>query len=421
MHRSLLLSFLFLLATYHLFAQDSLKVLDIDLEFRPRMEFRDGYSSLPADSLSPAYFVSSRSRLNLNFSHNRMTFHMSLQDVRVWGEDGSGSASGFGVFETYASLPMGKHWQVKMGRQAVELDNGRLFSKANWSQASKAHDGINFLFKKNKWDSQLMAFYNQNKENVFGSSYSGNFYKILVNQFLTYNIRNKWYFMVLNAFDGYESPASASTLYVRGTSGGRVTYQTKTVEGTVAGYYQYGQLATGAQVAAFYVQPEMMVKWRPVNIRLGMEYVSGQQAGSSRDNSFSTLYGVAFKFMGHLNYFTSFPRDTKSGGLINPYLFLDFRLSDKTRLKLESHLFFLESSVTGTANQIIDPYLGAEGDLKIKYDIRKDLSLDFGLSAMVATQSMEYLKGGSHARIPVYSFLMLTWKPNLLHLVVPQK
>lgn len=397
---------------------DSTRTFKIGLEFRPRFEFRDGYKSLPSNATDPAFFISSRSRLSLNFKRKNGQFHTSVQDVRIWGQNGnSPAANSFSIFEAYANFDLGKSsvWSLKVGRQAIELDNGRLFSKANWNQFSRAHDGLRLNYSKSKLSSDFMLFYNQSGANTFGTVYSLNHYKYLANHYLDYALSNKFRLKILNSFDGFQSLTAESTVYVRGTSGGRVTYKTKTFGATVAAYYQYGQLQSGQSISAFYLQPEITIKIKRLRIRLGMEYLSGEDntVSSNVSQSFSTLYGVAFKFNGHLDYFTSFPNHVNGTGLVNPYLFFDYKISNKLRFKFESHLFYTQNSLLDVNNNIANPYLGFETDVKLKYQLTADMAFDFGFSTMIPTSSMSILKTGDYRQKPVFSFLMFTWKPTL--------
>lgn len=294
--------------------------LDVDLEFRPRFEFRYGYKELPANNSHPSFFTSSRTRLSLDFKQKSTKFHASLQDVRIWGQNGASPAIGsLHVFETYACFALPKNWEIKLGRQSIELDNGRLFSEGNWNQYSRAHDGIQLSFNKKKIDTRFFLFYNQNAANLFGTSYLNNTYKYLFTHFFSFKHSENFSFNIINTFDGYEKPNNEAVVYARGTSGGRLNFKKKKLAFTLAAYYQYGQLNTGQHISSYYVQPELSYKFKKNKIRLGAEYLSGDDRFSSRSHSFSTLYGVAFKFNGHLNYFTSFPVDVRNGGLINPY------------------------------------------------------------------------------------------------------
>lgn len=417
MIKGVLIAYLVTLCCFAHAQNDTTKTFDLGLEFRPRFEYRDGYKQLPSDTTRPAFFVSSRTRLLLDFKQKKSAFHLSLQDVRIWGQNGISSASGtIGVFETYARFALKKNWKITLGRQAVELDNGRLFSRANWNQSSRAHDGIRMDYNTSHFSSAFFAFYNQDKANIFGTSYAQNNYKYLFVNYSTYQAGEHWFMSCLNAFDGYEGITNEQVIFVRGTSGGRIEYKSKPVEATVAAYYQYGQLSSGAPISAYYVQPSIKLKQKKWIVDVGMEYLSGDytQSLSPVSHSFSTLYGVAFKFMGHLDYFTSFPRDVNGTGLINPYLFVDYNLSDKLRFKLESHLFYTQRDLVSKDNAVVSPYLGFESDFKVKYYVNPDLFLDFGFSIMAATKSMAVLKTGNYAKTPVFSFLMLTWKPKLL-------
>lgn len=402
------------------FAQsDSTRTFDLDLEFRPRIEYRDGYRTLTADTLKPAYFISQRSRLNLSFSQKRFNFYFSAQDVRTFGQSGSSTAStGIGVFESYASFPLGNKWNLKIGRQSVELDNGRLLSRANWNQFSRSHDGFRLNYTTTKLTNDILFFYNQVGMPIFGNEYNLDFYKYLFVQYAEYQTTKTIGLKLLNIVDGYQGLSNPTAVYARATSGGRIEYEGETLSATIAGYYQYGHDNSGRQIAAYYLQPEIGFKKKKFNAQLGMEYVSGDDAAnpSAINHSFSTLYGVAFKFMGHMDYFTSFPNDVRGAGLINPYLFLEYKLSKKWRFKLESHAFMLQNRLYDTAGDELNPYLGFESDVVIKYNISADLFFELGLSAMSASSTMGAIKTGDYRKTPVYSYFMFTWKPQLFHL-----
>ena len=401
---------------------DSTRSFELDLEFRPRFEYRDGYKSLTADTLKPASFISQRSRLNINFTQKKFNFYFSAQDVRTFGQNGSSTANtSIGVFEAYASFPLGNQWNIIIGRQSVELDNGRLLSRANWNQFSRSHDGFSLNYKTTKLSNDFLFFYNQVGEPVFGNNYAPNFYKYLFVQFAEYQQTQTFEIKVLNIVDGYQGLNNPTAVYARATSGGRLEYQGKTIHATVSAYYQYGHDNTGRQISAYYAQPEIGFKKKKFGAQLGMEYVSGDDAAnpSSINNSFSTLYGVAFKFMGHMDYFTSFPNDVRGAGLINPYLFLEYKLSKKWRFKLESHAFLLQNTLYDMAGSELNPYLGIESDVVIKYTISNEMFFDFGLSAMSASSTMGEIKTGDYRKTPVYSYFMFTWKPTLLRFQQP--
>lgn len=393
----------------------------IGMEFRPRLEYRNGYKQLPNDTTTPAYFGTQRCRLNFTYSQPKFKIHTSMQDIRVWGQYGLTSTSGsLNVYEAYAETFFTDKLLVKIGRQKVELDNGRIFSAANWSQAGRAHDGLNLIYKSNKLRSEVMNFFNQTSEKIFETNFAPTTfsnYKSLSVHYLHVKLHKYITLTTINAADGYQSKKSYRTMYVRGTSGGRLEFEKGKTYVTMSGYYQFGQLQSGQDIAAYYLQPEVRYKLKKLTARLGLEYMSGDDAThtSKFSKSFVPLYGVAWKFMGNMDYFTSFPNDVKNGGLINPYLFLIYEINKKLAIRADGHLFYLQNKVLDSKKNEIDPYLGFENDLSIKYKVNDYTTIDFGFLHMFAEQSMELLKGGSSNGVPFSSYLMITFKPELFN------
>lgn len=391
----------------------------IGLEFRPRFEYRDGYKQLRSETSEPAYFASQRSRLIFSYEQAKFKFHTSIQDLRVWGQYGQTSTSGsLNVFEAYAETEISEHLSIKLGRQKVELDNGRIFSAANWSQAGRAHDGINFIYNNNKIHSEFITAFNQTSEHIFETNFAPTTfsnYKMLAIHYLKAKLDKHFSISTINSADGYESKTNSKTMHTRGTSGGRIEFEKGNLYLTLSGYYQYGQLQTGTKISAYYFQPEIQWKANKLTSRLGAEIMSGNNAEkpSEVSKSFVPLYGVAWKFMGNMDYFTSFPTDVKNGGLINPYAHLIYDVNKKLSLRSDFHLFYLENKVKNSSNQTINSYLGFENDLSIKYKCNNFITADLGISYMTPKKSMETLKDGNSSKTPVWTYLMITFKPEL--------
>ncbi|MBD0723921.1 hypothetical protein B6A10_01870 [Flavobacterium sp. L1I52] len=397
------------------------KEFAIGLEFRPRTEYRNGYKQLRTDDSKAAFFTSQRSRLNIDFSQNQFKFHTSIQDIRVWGQYGQTSTSGsLNVFEAFAEVGILKNFSIKLGRQKVELDNGRIFSAANWSQAARAHDGINLIYSNKKIHSEFFTSFNQTSERIFDTDFSPTTfsnYKLLNIHYLKAKLNKNFSLTTINAADSYQSKTSSNTLYTRATSGGRLDFEKGNLYLTLSGYYQFGQLQSGNRISAYYFQPEIQLKTNQLTTRFGAEIMSGDNADKASEisKSFVPLYGVAWKFMGNMDYFTSFPTDVKNGGLVNPYLFFTYDVNQKISLRSDFHLFYLANKVNNNLNQNINSYLGFENDLSLHYKCNGFTMIDFGFSYMTAEKSMETLKGGNSALTPMWSYLMITFKPELFH------
>ena len=405
-------------------AQKDSSEFTLSLEFRPRFEYRNGYRQLPDSLNKPAGFVSQRLRLKMRYDRPRFAFQASIQDIRIWGQYGLTTAStGLGLFEGYVEFAFNKHWALRMGRQAVELDNGRLFSMANWNQASQAHEGLNIIREGTKTHSELMGFYNQSGEQIFGNTYdlNGKTYLALVAHYWTHRVSDHFDYYLLNVVDAFQTPSAPAIVYTRGTSGGRINVIYKPFAFTVAGFYQYGQNRLGEPLSAYYLQPEASLRWKPFGVRLGMEYMSGTTNvySTNYDHSFVPLYGVTFKFMGNLNQFVSFPDDLGKGGLINPYLFFETGFK-KWKIKLELHEFMLQSEVVRNG-EILDPQLGVEADLKVKYSFNDFIEAEGGFAYMQATESLSLLQFNTNYRQPMWGFLMVKVSPQLLSIKQPIK
>lgn len=401
---------------------DTAKVFSLDLEFRPRIEFRRGYAKLPEAGDKPAFFISNRTRFTINFDQKKFKFHSSIQDIRVWGEVGSGfTGNTFGIFEAYIEPFFNEKWSVRIGRQAVELDNARLFARANWNQASRAHEGVNLRYTGKKVQSELMGFYNQNSEQLFGTDYSfaSSNYLFLALHSANYQLSKKFGLYTLNAFDGYQQVNDPNVVFVRGTSGGRISFKSKKINATIAAYFQYGDLVGGIPIQAYYAQPEISFEHKTFKASLGMEYMSGDHllVNQEQSNSFSTLYGVAFRFMGNMNYFTHFPNDTHNAGLIDPYLFSKYTISDRFSLKLDWHLFFSQQELSTNVER--RRFLGVEQDLTVNYKVNDYISMSAAVCVMAPSESMEYLQNRTIGALPIYSYYMLTVNPELFRFSKP--
>ena len=123
--------------------------LIVDFEIRPRAEFSDNYMQTPADSTTPEFYVSQRNRFSLTYTARNFKFHASPQEIHAWGKSGRFSRIGnINAFEFYIEPSLNRFFSARIGRQALSLDNGRIFSAAPWSQQSRAHEGIRLFYNK---------------------------------------------------------------------------------------------------------------------------------------------------------------------------------------------------------------------------------------------------------------------------------
>ncbi len=403
----------------------SVRLFDADLEFRPRLEFLEGYGGeLPNDTTNVETLFSTRTRLNFRLSKNRFSLYSSLQNISRWrSSQNSNTPISLSVFELFLKYKISNYSVLKVGRQAIEIDNGRLFSKANWSQTSRSHQAINWILEKDSINNQLIVSYrNPLSSDQWNSWWPGTpDYNYMLTEFIEFK-KTDWKFYILSTTEALRAKEVGSPLYVRSTIGGRLTNNFKGLTSTFAGFYQFGQSSSSIKVRAFYLQPEVSYEHKKFTFKLGAEYLSGSNYDfdNSVSRSFSTLYGVAFKFMGYLNYFTSFPSDLKGSGLINPYFSSEYKFSEQIKFRAESHLFFSANGLE-TEHPEQPRYLAFEEDFKFKYKINDWTSLDVGFAFMLASEAMELIKTGDSFRVPTFGFIMFTLKPTFRQILNARK
>jgi Alginate export len=153
--------------------------LTMSAQIRPRAESRSGLGTLKLKDAPSAGFISQRSRLGFNYKMDKVTFGMSIQDIRVWGQDAGtiSNADGtkLGVHEAWAEVNLLDTigLTLKMGRQELLYDDSRLLGNLDWLQQGRRHDAAVLKVNKNGWQVDFGLAFNQNTD-AFGAT--GTFY-----------------------------------------------------------------------------------------------------------------------------------------------------------------------------------------------------------------------------------------------------
>ncbi len=159
-------------------------------QLRTRTEYRNGTGTLKAETNKPAFFTSQRSRLTFNYKWtSRITFHVSAQDVRVWGQDAStispADGAKFGIHEAWAEVALANqkdstfkkspvdYFSFKTGRQELLYDDSRLLGNLDWLQQARKHDAVVFKLIQKGWQVDLGGAFNQNTD---AFNYNGTYY-----------------------------------------------------------------------------------------------------------------------------------------------------------------------------------------------------------------------------------------------------
>lgn len=396
-------------------SQDSSK-LKVQLQYRPRTEFRDGYRAPAHDSSKIASSTTHRLRLNIGYELNKVELYTSIQNTGIWGE--AYGAQAFRLFEAWANIPLNETWNLKAGRQIVNLDNGRLMNERNWSQTGYSIDALRLNYSKPKFKNTIVAAFNQKDELVFGSNYIYNVtnnFKYLFILFSEYSFKN-FKITSFQTIDGFEMASGAEIF--RHTNGGRLTWTKNDFTATAHAYYQHGKTPQDKIVKSWYANPEITYKTKnEINIQTGCELISGNTWRSNReiDRNFVPLYGVGHRFLGFMDYFVKFPDDTKDLGLVSPYLMLKKQLKKSYSINTSFHTFFSHHSPY-ILNEKQSNYLGFEHDITLSKKINNFTNIEIGYSYMLPTSSMFIVKNAADSKkFQQWAYVMINISPTIFN------
>ena len=116
--------------------------LALDTELRVRSEWRDGYRLSSAPEQEGSLTTVQRSRIGISGAWDRLSFKAQFQDVRVYGQPGGNTQGNIGVAEAWGAYQFNPTLSLKVGRQMVDFDGGRVVGAANWANPGRFLDGI---------------------------------------------------------------------------------------------------------------------------------------------------------------------------------------------------------------------------------------------------------------------------------------
>lgn len=417
--RIALLLFVFLLSA-ETYAQ-----FKISAQLRPRAEYRHGYSTLPSPDDNPAFFVSQRTRLNLDYAVKKFIINVSFQDVRTWGDvpQLNPSDNRSSLHQAWGQYFFTESFSLKAGRQEIVYDDSRIFGNVDWAQQGRSHDAAILRFSNDAIRVDAGFAWNQQGQPNYGTEYklAGN-YKTIQYLWLHKDI-NKFGFSILflnNGMEYYNTSDSAYQTLFSQTTGSRLSFKTKPVALNGAFYFQFGTDNLDRSLSALYFAADVKVEiTKTFSALLGFEYLSGTSQRDRLDttfndnNSFTPFYGTNHKFNGHMDYFYV-GNHVNSVGLRDLYLSLIYK-KNKISGVISVHNFCAAATVIDQNNPNDDmaKHLGVEADIGIGYQLDEGLILKAGYSQMFATSTMEALKDGDKDEVANWAWVMLSFNPTL--------
>ena len=320
--RFLLLSSVFLLVSGVGLAQ-----FVFEASMRPRAEYRYGYNELAQSDKKPVFTISQRTRLGGFFSSDRVTLKITLQDVRVWGDETLVTSSG--VFGDAASIDLAEAWMkfevterfsVTLGRQTLSYDDERLLSKRNWNQYGVFYDAVLLQYSTVKTSVNFGASYNNATEMLFLKPYNPKKMKLLGFVHLEKEFHDWLSVSVVSIFTGFTPNDTSLNVYGKLSSGVILEYNKQPWYFMSGFYYQFGKdVSTGNCLVANAYNLNFLgrYKHRYITLELGLSLLSGDKLGDldkGKTHLFDLLYGARHRYYGYLDYFSNLAVSTGRGG-----------------------------------------------------------------------------------------------------------
>jgi hypothetical protein len=386
-----------------LFAQNEEQELKLNIQLRPRAEFRNGLFTPILEGQKPAAFVAQRSRIGFTYSKNqKLKIGLNTQVVNTWGNDAQvqTNANDISLYEAWAQLYFTSEWSVKIGRQILSYDDERILGALDWNNAGRKHDAALLRYEKNKLKADMTFAFNQNSEKITGTFYDNSLsqpYKSMQFLWMKYQFTDALSASALVMNLDIQNRIDSSVSHLQ-TLGGNVFYKNGKLNLSGTYYYQTGKnpvknsvsIKTSAWMAAVKADYNFNKK---IGIGIGSDYLSGNDISTSSTNIsyFNPLYGTHHKFYGFMDYFYG-SSSHKNVGLWDSYLNLYLNTSEKFNAQIALHHFESAATIVDYTGAAANSSLGNEADVTFNYAVMKDVKLSGGYSQMFANTSMKYVK-----------------------------
>lgn len=420
--------------------------LSISAQLRTRTEFRDGQGAPIPKGTKPAIFTSQRSRLLFRYSMYRLKFGVTVQDVRVWGQDVSTinrtttqDLNAFMLHEAWAEIVLTdtsskkKSLKLKIGRQELVYDDQRLLGNLDWLQQGRRHDAALLKYETQNWMFHIGAAFNQNKENASGTIYNstppgnyaattngGSMYKSL--QFLyagkKLNKGNASFLFLTDQFSKFHADTALQSekifetgTWSRATTGLYFNNSFNKLTFTASAYYQFGKNASGQNLTAGLVSGAAQYSFtKKFNAGAGIDYYSGGNKGTT-SHAFDPLYGTPHKFAGLMDYYYAANPFGKNG-LVDYYVKARYKPCLQFLLAADLHQFNSAAKLSGYTKN-----LGQEFDITGSYSLTKQISFEAGyahyfITSLLTSASVKNVANSKPSAN--WAYLMINVNPEVL-------
>lgn len=392
---------------------------DISAQLRTRAEYRDGYRQVKPATFDTAgnFAISQRTRLTFEYKSPQLELKFSPQDVHTWGQQKqTTNMPTLSVYEAWAALNLTDNWKLKVGRQEIILDDHRLVGNLDWAQTGRTFDALTTQIQKGKFKLQAGGAFNQLTDQAFfGGNYTKDNFKALA--FVHPEWKTKGGVLTATFIaDSYQATDMDPKLYWRFTQGVYANQTFDKFSMTAHAYYQVGKNVANLNISAYLASLKLGYAFsNKVSAGIGADFVSGTKSTSTKDNSFNTLYATNHKFYGWMDYYINFPSDTRSLGLNDYYVAINYLAAKKWDFSATGHFFTINSDPGKIDDINYKSNLGQEIDLSANYKLNDFVKLNGGYSFYLVTSTTNYIKkvSGGDGRTGHWAWLSLDISPKI--------
>lgn len=442
------LIFLMTFLAVQVFVYQAMAQLSVNGQLRTRTELRSGQGSPINKDSTAAFFTSQRTRVSLGYSTYRLKVGVTLQDVRVWGQDVSSfnrtttaNNNGLMLHEAWAELGLTdtinkkQNLALKIGRQELVYDDHRLLGNLDWTQQGRRHDAAVLKYTTGAWMLHLGLAFNQNNEKAQGTIYNetspgnytdntngGNMYKSFQYLYVGRKLKegNVSFLAFADQFNQFHySTTSVLTwdlgTWTRYTTGLYLNNNFGKLGVVATAYYQGGKTSTGLDVSAALLSLATQYNFsKKFGVGPGFDYTTGG-SNTTKSSTFDPLYGTPHKFWGLMDYF--YVANGFGGkGLQDYYLKSKWKPTSTFQLAFDLHQFYSASNVYASGSKLTRDF-GTELDMVGTYTMTKTIGFELGYSHFASTSTLisptvKNIPNGQNNSN--WAYLMITIKPDFL-------
>lgn len=410
------------------FAQEADNTFTLDAQVVTRGELRVGgfkEDFIEHEHEPMSHFAIGKYRITADYERSGLQIRFSPQFSGIWGQ----SSSALSLYEGWAQLQSKKGLFVKIGRQQLNYDDGRIIGNNDWTMTAPTHDVLKLGYDGSNHHIHLMAAYNQNAENMDGgySYYSGGNqpYKTMQTLWYHYDTPKKMFGVSLLGMNiGMQNEdIQTPVTYYQQLVGTYMVVRPKnwSIEG--AFYYQMGKEEHGMPMDAFMGSVKTcVVPSEKYNLFAGYDYLSGDRYFNvpptgglglvfhDKVRGFNAIFGSHHQFYGAMDFF--YMSNYYGGftpGLQNLYLGCKVNPYKGLSVNAEYHYFAIATNL----DFVNTKSLGHEAVLEASYSFPKNVMILAGYSYMRGTETMELLRQVSDKRQLHWGWVMLTFNPRI--------